>query len=154
MEGCASLSDPIKPTSQDFDFFNTSLEEFSIVVMRFLNTETLRFEHVLDSELHLEENRYAMLSHRWGPQEEEVSLEDILSSAGISHKKGFEKLKGFCTVASRLHPREVVVTAGLTRVVSTREIRSNWPKRSIACTSGIGTVKFTLCISRTCLKSS
>lgn len=68
--------------------------------MRFLNTETLRFEHVLDSELHLEENRYAILSHRWGPQEEEVSFEDILSFADISHKKGSEKLKGFCTVAS------------------------------------------------------
>lgn len=68
--------------------------------MRFLNTETLRFEHVLDSELHLEENRYAILSHRWGPQEEEVSFEDILSFADISHKKGFEKLKVFCTVAS------------------------------------------------------
>lgn len=33
--------------------------------MRFLSTRTLQFEQIPDSELHLEENHYAILSHRW-----------------------------------------------------------------------------------------
>ena len=73
--------------------------------MRFLNTETLEFEQIPDSELHFEKNQYAILSHRWGLQEEEVSFEDVLSSTDHSHKKGFDKLKGFCRVASSANCR-------------------------------------------------
>lgn len=68
--------------------------------MRFLDTHTLQFEQVPDSELHLEENQYAILSHRWGADKDEVSFEDVLSSADLSHKKAFDKIKGFCKVAS------------------------------------------------------
>jgi hypothetical protein len=40
----------------------------------------LSFEAVIsDSELHLDENQYAILSHRWGADEDEVSHEDMLS---------------------------------------------------------------------------
>ena len=73
--------------------------------MRFLDTDTLKFEQVPDSELHLKENQYAILSHRWGPEAQEVSFEDILSSTDLAHKKGFDKLKGFCKVASSQHCR-------------------------------------------------
>ena len=67
--------------------------------MRFLKTDTLEFEQIPDSELHLEKNQYAILSHRWGPNEDEVSFEDVLFSADFSHKPGFHKLKGFCNIA-------------------------------------------------------
>ena len=67
--------------------------------MRFLNTHTLKFEQIPDSELHLEENQYAILSHRWGANKDEVSFEDIQSSAEFSSKKGFNKIRGFCEVA-------------------------------------------------------
>jgi Heterokaryon incompatibility protein (HET) len=70
--------------------------------MRFLNTNTLHFEEVADSELHLDKNQYAILSHRWGPDEDEVSYQDMTSSslADASQKKGFAKIKGFCDLAS------------------------------------------------------
>ena len=67
--------------------------------MRFLNTHTLQFELVPDSELHLEENQYAILSHRWGADKDEVSFEDVLSLTDLSDKKAFGKIKGFCKVA-------------------------------------------------------
>ena len=67
--------------------------------MRLLNTYTLQFEHVSDSELYLEENQYAILSHRWGADKDEISFEDVLSSVDLSHKKAFDKVRGFCKVA-------------------------------------------------------
>ena len=68
--------------------------------MRFLNTRTFRFEQVPDSELHLEDNQYAILSHRWGADEDEVSFEDIRLSKDFSNKKGSKKVEGFCKEAS------------------------------------------------------
>ena len=69
--------------------------------MRLLNAHTLQFELVSDSELYLEENQYAILSHRWGADRDEISFEDVLSSSSVelSHKKAFDKIKGFCKVA-------------------------------------------------------
>lgn len=68
--------------------------------MRFLNTGTLKFEQIPDSELHLEKNQYAILSHRWGAVEDEISYEDVLLRKDFSDKKGSDKIKGFCEVAS------------------------------------------------------
>ena len=67
--------------------------------MRFLNTSDLQFVHVPDSDIHHDENQYAILSHRWGAVEDEVSFEDIQLSMDISRKKGLSKLKGFCKLA-------------------------------------------------------
>ena len=67
--------------------------------MRFINTTTLQFEEVVDSELHLEKNHYAILSHRWGRDEDEVTYQDILLSTDVSAKKGFAKIEGFCKIA-------------------------------------------------------
>lgn len=67
--------------------------------MRFLNTRTLKFEQIPDSELHLEENQYAILSHRWGADNDEVSFEDVQTSTEFSSKKGFNKIREFCKVA-------------------------------------------------------
>lgn len=68
--------------------------------MRFLNTGTLCFEEVADSELDRDENKYAILSHRWGADKEEVSFEDMQNAMDVSHKKGFAKIQGFCSLAS------------------------------------------------------
>ncbi|PMD12706.1 hypothetical protein NA56DRAFT_638772 [Hyaloscypha hepaticicola] len=70
--------------------------------MRVLNTATLRFEQILDSELDLDKNQYAILSHRWFDDEDEVSYEDLLhsSSKEIFSKGGYAKIKGFCKLAS------------------------------------------------------
>lgn len=67
--------------------------------MRFLNTSTLQFEEIPDSELHLKANQYAILSHRWGADKNEISFEDVRLSTDFSNKKGFNKLKGFCEAA-------------------------------------------------------
>lgn len=63
--------------------------------MRFLHTETLQFVE----DVPLEKNNYAILSHRWGADKDEVSFEDI-SCANAANKKGFAKLKSFCEKAS------------------------------------------------------
>lgn len=73
--------------------------------MRFLNTSTLQFEHIPDSELHLKEIKYAILSHRWGADKHEVSFEDVRLSTDFSDKKGFHKLKGFYKAASSANCR-------------------------------------------------
>ena len=66
--------------------------------MRLLDTRTLQF--VPDSELPLEKIEYAILSHRWGPAESEVSFEDVKLCRDFSNKKGFQKLEGFCKMAA------------------------------------------------------
>ena len=70
--------------------------------MRFLNTRTFHFEEVPDSKLADEENKYAILSHRWGATLGEVSFADINESRDVSHKHGAAKLKGFCDLAASL----------------------------------------------------
>jgi len=67
--------------------------------MRFLNTTTLQFEYVLDYELSEEKNKYAILSHRWGRDEDEITYEDMTSSVDLSYKPGFIKVTEFCNLA-------------------------------------------------------
>ena len=76
-------------------------DSFPLQTMRFINAATLEFVYVPDSDLSFEENKYAVLSHRWGAARDEVSFQDIEESREYSHKKGFAKLKGFCDLASR-----------------------------------------------------
>lgn len=72
--------------------------------MRFINTTTLRFEEIADSEIgeDFPHNQYAILSHRWGAAAEEVSYADINESRGFQVKPGYAKLKGFCHLAASL----------------------------------------------------
>ena len=71
--------------------------------MRFINTRTLKFEYIPDSQLDLENNKYAILSHRWSATPtDEISFADINESKDPSQKKGFPKLRGFCNLASKL----------------------------------------------------
>ena len=69
--------------------------------MRFLDTTSLQIVVVPDSELQFEGNQYAVLSHRWGADEDEVSYEDLVSSSDFSSKKGFAKIQGFCKIARK-----------------------------------------------------
>ena len=75
--------------------------------MRFLDTSagssgTLAFKYVADSEINVSKNRYAILSHRWGAEGDEVTFVDINESKATSHKRGFVKLKRFCEEAFEL----------------------------------------------------
>lgn len=72
--------------------------------MRFINTNTLDFEEIADSELGEDypENKYAILSHRWGAAADEVSYADINESRNFQVKPGYAKLKGFCDLAASL----------------------------------------------------
>ncbi|KAL8951481.1 MAG: hypothetical protein Q9222_002535 [Ikaeria aurantiellina] len=63
--------------------------------MRFLNATTLEFESVADSELHLVQNEWAILSHRWGADEDEISYDDIQHSRDLSTKISYGKIRGF-----------------------------------------------------------
>lgn len=65
--------------------------------MRFLNTTTLQFHIVPDTKLNHLESGYAILSHRWRP--EEVSFQDIEQGSDFSHKHGSAKLRGACKIA-------------------------------------------------------
>ncbi|KAL2673694.1 hypothetical protein Neosp_012137 [[Neocosmospora] mangrovei] len=51
---------------------------------------------------------YAILSHRWGKPEDEVSYEDMLAG-GYEHKKGYAKLLGCCRQARKDGLRHVWV---------------------------------------------
>jgi hypothetical protein len=55
-------------------------------------------EQVPDSEVATERYQYAILSHRWGAKEEEVTYEDMISASPIT-KEGLEKIKRFRQVA-------------------------------------------------------
>lgn len=70
--------------------------------MRVINTRTRTLERVADVDLDEDENKYAIISHRWGKAEEEVSFADVHGSLDFSHKQGFAKFKGFCDKAASL----------------------------------------------------
>ena len=70
--------------------------------MRFINTQTLQFVTVADSELGKDEKKYAILSHRWRAAEDEVLFTDVNGLQDFSHKQAFGKIKGFCDKAASL----------------------------------------------------
>jgi len=67
--------------------------------MRLINTSTLRLEHFSGSQNTPE---YAILSHTWGKDEDEVSFEDLkpdFQLSQITPKYGSEKIKMTCQLA-------------------------------------------------------
>ncbi|KAL5410341.1 hypothetical protein PMIN04_010678 [Paraphaeosphaeria minitans] len=69
--------------------------------MRLINTTSLQLEEVSDSELSQDKNQYAILSHRWDSDEDEVTYQDMKTHGDVSSKKGFLKIREFCNVASQ-----------------------------------------------------
>src|SRR5690242_5249538 len=61
--------------------------------MRLLNTATLKLGKNIGIP-----NRFAVLSHTWGNEEDEVSFHD-LTSDNYTHLPGYEKIKRACAVA-------------------------------------------------------
>ncbi|KAK7212400.1 hypothetical protein V2G26_019578 [Clonostachys chloroleuca] len=61
--------------------------------MRLISTSTYTLREFRDGEI----PRHAILSHVWG--EEEVTLQDVVGSHAKG-KQGYEKLRGFCSVAA------------------------------------------------------
>ena len=62
--------------------------------MRLLNTATLEFEEFYDDQVPL----YAILSHRWGTVDQEVSYSDYLAGRKKS-TPGSDKIARFCLLA-------------------------------------------------------
>jgi hypothetical protein len=63
--------------------------------MRLLNTSTLELKVFLDEQA-LQDEGYAILSHRW--EEDEVTFEDM-RNGNMEGMKGFRKMQGCCKVA-------------------------------------------------------
>jgi hypothetical protein len=66
--------------------------------MRLINVETLKLENFADAEI---PERYAILSHTWGPEEEEIRFDGISSGNIDKDKKGFFKLEQCCKQAKQ-----------------------------------------------------
>ncbi|KAL1595949.1 hypothetical protein SLS60_009639 [Paraconiothyrium brasiliense] len=64
--------------------------------MWLLNTKTITLSQQTEDPV-----PYAILSHRWGNDEDEVSFVDIQNSEVAQRKKGFDKIKGCCAQALR-----------------------------------------------------
>ncbi|KAK4945548.1 hypothetical protein LTR10_015167 [Elasticomyces elasticus] len=67
-----------------------------------LNSATLRLEHGTKLLLPKTEQfvKYAILSHRWGDEDQELSFDDIqLNPLGVKDKLGYQKLKYACKQA-------------------------------------------------------
>jgi hypothetical protein len=64
--------------------------------MRLLNTQTLKLTEFYGSDI----PEYAILSHTWGPDGEEVSFKDIQEDRSTwNHKQGATKVTDFCRLA-------------------------------------------------------
>lgn len=70
--------------------------------MRLLDTATLRLVQIADSEISLTQNAYAILSHRWGSEEDEVTFSDMADQKIAMRKAGYAKLQGLCKVVASL----------------------------------------------------
>lgn len=64
--------------------------------MRLLNTQTRLLESFTDDEV----PSYAILSHTWG--RDEVTLQDLISDPAVSDRKGYQKLRRSCDLATSL----------------------------------------------------
>ncbi|KAK5087256.1 hypothetical protein LTR70_007375 [Exophiala xenobiotica] len=71
------------------------------ITVRFVDTNTLKFREIPDSELTTLERGFAILSHTW--TEEEVLYQEMLQQTPqMQHKRGYVKLKGACMAAKNL----------------------------------------------------
>lgn len=64
--------------------------------MRLLDTKTLEFKEFYDYQI----PEYAILSHRWGPVEEEVTYNDYIAGCK-TNTPGYQKIMDFCGLANR-----------------------------------------------------
>lgn len=65
--------------------------------MRLLNTKTFEFKTFFDSSL----PKYAILSHRWGNEEEEVSYKQLRKGSVPPDLPGLLKIQAFCRLADK-----------------------------------------------------
>ena len=65
--------------------------------MRLLNTKTFEFKNFYDTSL----PEYAILSHRWGSEDEEVSYKQFRKGSVPPNLPGLVKIQNFCRLANR-----------------------------------------------------
>lgn len=63
--------------------------------MRLIRTDNLQLEHVSEDKA----PPYAILSHTWGPNDSEVTLQEFTAGNGRD-KAGYQKIKGCCEQAA------------------------------------------------------
>lgn len=87
---------------------------------------------------------YAILSHTWGDDEDELSFKDVTDGTG-KNKVGFRKIQ-FC---GRQAARDGLNISGWTLVASTKRTAQSLQKLSTPCTAGIKGQTGATCTCRT-----
>ena len=75
---------------------------------------------------------YAILSHTWGREQEEVVFGDLRDGTG-SEKEGYKKLQ-FCAIRAK---EDDLPTSGSTHAVLTNQTTASLQGQSIRCSDGI-----------------
>ena len=107
--------------------------------MRLLDVSTFNLVNKREHEL----PPYAILSHTWGSDHDEVTLQDMLSftadgltgdvtKSNVSRKSGFAKI----AAAARLALSRSLISFGSIPAASTRRLVLNSRRRSVACSAG------------------
>lgn len=103
--------------------------------MHLVNVKTLRLEKFLDGHV----PPYAILSHTWGPDKEEVSFEDIQNGNLPESSDGVEKLKGCCAQAMKDHLEYAWIDTCCINKQSSRELEEainsmfKWYQKASIC---------------------
>jgi hypothetical protein len=100
------------------------------------NNVEIALEHFLDSEI----PTYAILSHRWGRDRDEVTFQDIINNvSGYREKLGYSKIINFCRQALRDHCSYVWIDTCCIDKTSSAELSEginsmySWYEKSMAC---------------------
>jgi hypothetical protein len=68
--------------------------------MRLINTKTVRFDELDDQVPQQRQRKYAIVSHCWGKDKDEVTYQDFLDENSRTVKPGWTKVEQACKIAS------------------------------------------------------
>ncbi|KAM0193853.1 hypothetical protein ACHAPA_009019 [Fusarium lateritium] len=108
--------------------------------MRLINVESLKLETFFGGQL----PAYAVLSHRWGSDDEEVSFDDM--RRGSTEKTGMQKLIGCCQIEKQEKIQYVWIDTCCTNKESSKELDEainsmfKWYRNASVCLTYMGDV--------------
>ena len=112
--------------------------------MRLLHTQTFEFKNFFDSSL----PKYAILSHRWGSEDEEVSYKQFRKGSVPADLPGLVKIQEFCRLADQRGLQWAWVDTCCIDKRSSAELSEainsmyKWYKRSTLCCVHLADVRF------------
>ena len=112
--------------------------------MRLLHTKTFEFKNFYDSSL----PQYAILSHRWGSEDEEVSYKQFRKGSVPADLPGLVKIQKFCRLADKRGFQWAWVDTCCIDKRSSAELSEainsmyKWYKRSTLCCVHLADVRF------------